>query len=341
MRTLFISLIIISFVFIKCSKNSIEADNSNNISKNEVLEAEKNVNQEKKNNANLFLNKLAIQIANRMAVLDNSEYLFSLLDKQNIQHPFLSLSDVLESPIFKERFITTNFMNKIGYTDIEEIKQFIKTTFPFGVIIHFPIKKHLYKYKPGQSLLIAVAPFGIDENNINNVLAFDLEGHKYSLDAKTPPEEPTLVIAPGEPFNIINEQLPCEDPEDPDCQGGPPGGQTKYYRLQLEDINLVDPHEDWPFMPAEIYFKVTYSFGNEPWQTTFTPWDDYEGWVTDQFLNIYRNTNYGEEWYVEVWEDDTGLTGSDDFIDSWYTLGNGVLHGSDDNIQCRFVRDYY
>ncbi len=335
-------LLIFIFIAVSCTDKATGPvyNNDNNESNNEETIFYK-TSSAKFTKANRFLEKFAENFINKLAKIKNAQYFYGMLNKQ-INNYNLSLENLLNNSVFTSKFMNNDFFKDSEFDNSAELFDWIKSTFPYGINIHFPLEKHKKMYHPGDELYLAIAPIGIEESAINDVLAFDLHGNKIVLNIDSPPEIPTLVIAPAE-RPVKNNNYVINKNQIVDPGGGGWVYTDPYYRLILKYMNLMDDHEPWIYEPAEIYFKVRYYYDDpNSWQITYTPWDDDEGVYANLSLSVFKSYDYGTDWIVEVWEDDTGLTLGDDKLIGPKTISTSdVMHIGNNDIYCEFDTAQY
>lgn len=182
--------------------------------------------------------------------------------------------------------------------------------------LKLPVAAHAKAIGEAAEVYVAVAPLE-DEDQVRTVTAF-AGGKQIALDAKTPPEVPTLVLVGAEPQS--------DDPGYPLPQAKEPGQEENPREVDdyvgLPWMFLFDDHESWPCGDPEIYVRIkrfrfsTFSIlddkinlpgvnGERVWHNLGDPNSTYRFVSTSDYAPVVR---------IEVWEEDNGFHGGDDFL---------------------------
>ncbi|MCF7828432.1 MAG: DUF3103 domain-containing protein [Candidatus Marinimicrobia bacterium] len=118
---------------------------------------------------------------------------------------------------------------------------------------------------------VAYTPLTIDDTEWKDIIAFDAQGKRHVLDAKTPPDQPVLVVGINERTdengNVIgkvttNIGLGKQTMPGGGSGGGGGGGGSgsasrfiRIYEYKLD--HYYGAYEAWPFGDAEISFHIT------------------------------------------------------------------------------------
>ncbi|RMF54579.1 MAG: DUF3103 family protein, partial [Calditrichaeota bacterium] len=207
--------------------------------------------------------------------------------------------------------------------------------------IYFPVPEHREKWLENKGeLLVAYTPLTLDDTEWETITAYTLSGEKRLLDAKTPPEDPVLVISRcehGGMHIIPNQPLPCP----PDCGGGGGGGGNNdpSWRLKLTRLVMIHDKEPWAAGAPELYTMVKegnaiggdveydndhgllYLWTRNNWYNEF-----HDGEGTYSNLSLYLFSSYSHvdsDLRVEFWEDDGGLTFGDDLYNNQWDIDGG------------------
>ncbi|MEW6684828.1 MAG: hypothetical protein AB1393_01295 [Candidatus Edwardsbacteria bacterium] len=148
-----------------------------------------------------------------------------------------------------------------------------------------------------------------EESEAVIVQGYNSSGDEVSVLAVSPPGEPVVILD-------VQQGSPQWPPSPP-----PP---EPYWTVRVRHFILLDDHETWFGGPPEIYVKVWYTDGSAV-DTWFDSGDrdvneenvtypEYKGWNWGWGIVISSRRNKNAHCAVDVWEEDGGLTGSDDFV---------------------------
>ena len=191
--------------------------------------------------------------------------------------------------------------------------------------VYFPVRSHRISWSAGQAdLLVAAVEPGYDETMIGAIEAYDIRGGKHLLNKKTPPETPTLVVAPNE----LRGQYPKKQAalagtgilrnsrSEVGVVLGPEDPPQHLYVFNLVEFKITDDWDPWPSGDMEIYFRVE---NGGTWYRTNTKEDVVEGIYYT--LNWWIASNYFSTVPImlEIWEEDGAFSGDDFVADVWYS----------------------
>lgn len=178
--------------------------------------------------------------------------------------------------------------------------------------------------------LVAVVPVGVEDTELEEVVAFDVSGQRHWIDADTYPEFPVIVVAlnerTDEAGNLRQEYAtpvagfippaPCDWEAGDECDdggsggGGGTGGGTSSraapHTETLEWVRVINDREPFLIEPAEINYKVVCSIS--PLTIYSREIGDPEPEDMVRYLNIFQFSwtpgMHGAFCTYEWWEDD-------------------------------------
>jgi hypothetical protein len=179
------------------------------------------------------------------------------------------------------------------------------------VDIYFPVVAHRKRWRGDDNLLVAFVPLA-DDMSLREIYAWSVKDQKWvSIDAKEPPETPTLVIALTEKETYATRKPP--PPTDVGSVKGPePKGKPKsdnsYFGASY--IKMFDDREPWFKGDPEIYayhiqlgapgWNNKHGYG--PCQVSYK--DFY--WINNELYNYYV-WSYMGRYFDSRYSDDTRI----------------------------------
>lgn len=175
----------------------------------------------------------------------------------------------------------------VARTDVDAVAQSIPR-------LHIAMPVHLDVWDATSEVpLVAYVPPGIDDQEFEQIKAFDADGQVHWLDAEIPPDHPVIVVATNERTddegNLLggfltldeantftpdhNEGPGCLEPQGlndseavtESCGGGGNPDNDPYLRLPprqdgqeelIYKVNVKDDKEKWALEPEEIYIAL-------------------------------------------------------------------------------------
>ncbi len=185
---------------------------------------------------------------------------------------------------------------------------------------HIAVPVNYSKWDPhSYTPLVAYVPFGIDDQQIEKLKAFDSEGNLYWLNGKRAPETPVVVLGINERTdnngNLTIMLAPVED----GGGGGGGGGTYGWDLLTLGQFNCKNNDWDGWFGDApEFYTAVTYYQGGSITHTDCSDVTEEQNYVLHRTVySMITGTYIHAVSEVRIMERDGGLGGSDDHVDTW------------------------
>ena len=190
--------------------------------------------------------------------------------------------------------------------------------------VKLPVKAHREVLKNSRAVYVAAIPLE-DETEVKSVTAHTSNGKRMALSPKKPPDIPTVVVGPAETASV--------EPTAPLVKAKKPGKEENPERVVDDYVGLpylliTDKSEGWTCGDPEIYVRIKF------WIWSYNHWifintrvdlpgvnDEYVWyWLGELGYNsTYRYLSSYADWkYIvyEVWEDDSGGHGADDFLGS-------------------------
>ncbi len=188
--------------------------------------------------------------------------------------------------------------------------------------IKLPVKTHREAVKETREVYVAAVPL-TDERETRSVTVFGPGDRQMSLDPKAPPDVPTYVVGPAE-RESLEPTPPLETSEEPGDEKNP--RRVDDY-VGVPWIRITDESEGWTCGDPEIYVRLKF------WIWNYNMWvfinskvnlygvNDAHTWYWLGELgynSMYRNLLSNDWKYItyEVWEEDSGAHGADDYLGS-------------------------
>lgn len=336
-----IIVMISSIILFQCDKNNLTAPDENNFDVSafgmiEVDEAdiELMTNEGLAKAASTDLRAYEVRLkyfAKGIAKLLNDPEIGAYL-KDEIGKQFDGDYDALWETIAEKEFAQKgkfkNILKGLYQPDIDMIAQFNSVP-----LLQVSAPVHFDKWDVDEPLLVAYDPITKDDMEWEEIEAFDTDGKKYKMDAKSAPDFPVIVVGLNERINPTTGKFYsfADTPagghtilaKAPPGGGGGNGGGGSSYDLRIVHFRLMDDHEPWYKGDAEIYTKTREFDTSESWTTThFTHvnkevlyLDENHTWLPK---TIYTTGINGRIVKVKIWEDDWG--NNDDLVEEYYDI---------------------
>lgn len=191
-----------------------------------------------------------------------------------------------------------------------------------NIDLYFPVSQHRQNWQGNDDLIVAVPP--LDESDTAPILAYSVKtGQRVTLDPKTPPATPVVVVGACEhedherrqerresgivppPFQKRSQPGQLFDNEKPVLTRGKYPGNSTIYGYYT---GMKDDHEPWISGSAEIYVVlVQYCGGN--WYKRCNVYyvdDTYKNYYTKPDEVFSYTSNCSDHTYTAIWESDGG-----------------------------------
>jgi hypothetical protein len=150
--------------------------------------------------------------------------------------------------------------------------------------------------------LVAFSPVGFQEEELQEIVAYDIHGNRHLLDPHRAPEVPVLVVG-------LNERTDIDGNARWSSATMSVADEVTTAEESLVEVvgtlNVRDDNEDWIDGDAEIMLKVK-SANHELYTGSFTAnWDKWSGRVYNRPLFTYYPSSYGP-WVVYFWYEEDG-----------------------------------
>lgn len=200
--------------------------------------------------------------------------------------------------------------------------------------------------------LVGFTPVDVDNDHIKELDAFDADGNRYKINAKTALTRPVVIITKNERVTRDgklkrayykgngngSDRIQIEDdPGDP--TGGSNGGQAgnPNFPLFVQSVKFNDSFDSWPGADPEFYFIIDANpnqISKQYISMSSGECNVNSGW---KYLGIYTNWPAGHsDIFVKWYEEDDWFNWGDDkladhylnILTSWaeITLGNGAAY---------------
>ena len=174
-----------------------------------------------------------------------------------------------------------------------------------GLNIYYYSPDYNRKY-PIESHLFAICTYEVDDQLLDQIVAFDRDGNRIMLDAQQPPEVPVFVLGINERIDRLAEDgIYTGSLQAPRALDD---GQTVHNEM-LTGIKFSKPNLDpWPFGQPEIY--VLFGLKNGGLKQYYPEVDKINQWYTyDPGLLIYSYANVPDHMFykIEMWDEDLGI----------------------------------
>jgi len=221
------------------------------------------------------------------------------------------LWETLAGKEFAQKGKFKNILRKLYKSNIDMVDQFNNVP-----LLQVSAPVHFDKWNIDEPLLVAYDPLTIDDDECEQIFAFDMEGKEYYLNTKNDPAFPVIVVGINERKSYIynNNQIAKTS-----------SVQTTKY-LKIIDFRLMDDHEPWYKGNAEIYVKTreggvlgAYTFTNFVNVNLERLYMDADyTWLPK---TVFTKSNYSDSITIElnIWEDDTS---ADDLVEGSYVDGD-------------------
>lgn len=182
------------------------------------------------------------------------------------------------------------------------------------------------KWDGSEPILVAYDPVTIDDDECKQIVAFDMEGKEYILDAKNDPDFPVIVAG-------INERVNNNDKKISQLNKS----TLSQHEIQIVHFRLMDDHEPWYKGNAEIYVKTKKIYSGDDWAYIYFDGVNKEKTYYDYNYSWLPKTIYATssqnivEILLEIWEQDFGGEDNDDLVEKKYYIYNpGALERNPD-----------
>lgn len=289
-----------------------------------------------------FISNIAYSLAKFLQVQGNQEIIRNAFNSSSKIENILEASEFLNSiQIFNkngkivEKTFSEVLLDFLPENDKIEFRKGFETL-DFGLIdIYLPLEKWRNQWKSYEEVLVAAVDYR-NNNDGNDILAFNSKGDKIYLSAKETPKIPTIVVYPSEKrgayYEIVGDNSISEHTD-----GAIPSLDKTTFTFDYKVYGLLTMTnwESWWGGSMEIFIKYRHA-------TKFigTDWSPY--YNTDLVYNVHPG--YGKYpdlllassyepliFQIDMYEWDGWFTGADDHIcDIYYTK----VVGSDGNSTC-------
>jgi hypothetical protein len=199
-----------------------------------------------------------------------------------------------------------------------------------NVDLYFPVPQHQKNWQGNDDLIVAAPP--LEESDAVPIIAYSVRtGQPVTLDPKTPPATPVLVVAacehedhakkverkaegaPPPPFEIKSPDGQLFDNEKVTLTRGKYPGNSTVYGFYT---GMKDDHEPWTSGSAEIFVVyVQYCGGNQATRCNVYFVDDtYHSYYTKNYEIFPFNSSCSDHTYTTIWESDGGSN-------VWHSVG--------------------
>jgi Protein of unknown function (DUF3103) len=98
--------------------------------------------------------------------------------------------------------------------------------------------------------LVGYVPAGIDDKTIKEIKAFDSEGNEHTLDARTPPAQPVIILSQNERTDDTGQLLKSENSG---ASNDALEAQVSSYEVKMGTVELFNDYEPWIKGDPEIW----------------------------------------------------------------------------------------